>query len=479
MVSACLESLPTDLILTVLEQLSSPRDLYGLIRASSACYQIFSAHQALVLAAVIQEAIPREVLPDAIAACDASAVREVSSVLLRESDEDSVASKRTMTPIIRKFMNDYQRHDKLSLTRLRDLSLLTSLCRLWATVDYFISRYTKEALQRIRERILKGGLCPSSCNEVQDSSQELSKTELCRLQRAFFRYEIHRKLFTSVAKSYESGPIFGASDQAQLFMTKFPIWEQEELACVFDYLMVHAQDCFDKLEDDFVKTVQEGAGAAEASETLREGDYLDESGLDILGYTHFIESQKSRDHPDLLLWIIGLGLPYLKNIAELNQPGRLNLIYWFVSPFNTVRKKTKVLNIFHASSRAGGERVGRTSPDTNSLFVDTLTGWNMGWIWARASETVAYHVYRPEDCTIISMGYVFWDANRLRAMGLLENPRHDLKQVPRRNRKDMPSPEKRLEGVQMSYFLREFLDNEYKEDDYSYHCEPDLENSEY
>ena len=77
------------------------------------------------------------------------------------------------------------------------------------------------------------------------------------------------------------------------------------------------------------------------------------------------------------------------------------------------------------------------------------------------------------------MGYVFWDVSRLRDMGILNISRHSLKETPRRTRKNMPSAEERLKGVQMSDALLDFLDNEYEEFSMADHCELDLEILEY
>ncbi|MCJ1284940.1 hypothetical protein MMC26_004277 [Xylographa opegraphella] len=461
---------------SLVKKINSPADLYRLISASPVSYQVFTDHKVSVLAAVVQNAIPREVLSDALAACDASAVRKVSSGLPRNSEEDLNASATNLSSIISRFVDDYQRRDYVDPKRLRDPSLLTSLCRLWATVDFFISGYKNEAMRQIHERLLNSGHSLPSCDERSEQMQELSKPELCRLQRAFFRYEIYRKLFTSFSEPYERGPVLSADAQARLFLCKFPDWEQEELACVFDYLMVHAQDCFDKLEDDFVETVHEGANSAKDFETLGKEEYIDTVHINI---AHFMKWQKSYDHRDLLLWIVGLGLPYLKKIDELNQAGRLNLIAPFAGSFLIVRTTIDVVKVFRQSPRAGGERSETLWPDANSPFTESITGWNMGWVWARASGPVHYYTYRPQDCTIVSMGYVFWDESRLRDMGVLNISRHSLKETPRRSRKDMPSVEERLKGVPISEYLLEHLGDEYEEFNVEDGWKPDLEAFEY
>lgn len=70
MAPAGFEPMPSDLILMILLQLSSPTDVYSTIRASALCYRIFVAEKSLVLAGAIHRAIPLEILPDALAACN-------------------------------------------------------------------------------------------------------------------------------------------------------------------------------------------------------------------------------------------------------------------------------------------------------------------------------------------------------------------------------------------------------------------------
>ncbi|MCJ1415550.1 hypothetical protein MMC32_001882 [Xylographa parallela] len=471
MTSAFLESLSTDLILAILQQLSSPTDLYKLICASPVYYQVFTRYKLLVLTAVVQNAIPQEVLPDALAACDASgaALRAIEATLPYGIIMGDVAWGE-IGAIIRDFMENYLRRDSLYSHRSRGLPLMVSLCRLWASVDFFISGYKQEAFKQIRQRLLESNPCQKLYDDnVSDEGTELSKIELCRLQRAFFRFEIYRRLFPFRKCLHLA---FGACFQALWFMSKFRDWEQEEFACVYDYLIVYTQDVFDKLEDEFVKTVEAGAQAAkEASEPVTGGECLNSSRLELLGLSHFTASTKRLSHEQHILLTIAYGLPYLKKLDVIDHSMRLALL----TSYGKEQLLPPLIDVFRQSPRAGGERSESIWPSLTTAFVDTSSNWNMGWIWARAAQEVNYHKYRPEDCSIISMGYVFWDVSRLRAMGVLDVSRQSLKQTPRRARRELPSAEERLGAVQVSDYLLDFLKNKYAPFFLADGEEPDLE----
>ncbi|MCJ1435883.1 hypothetical protein MMC27_005259 [Xylographa pallens] len=476
MTSACLESLSIELIPTILQQLDSPAELYRLICASPVFYQVFTRHKSSVLAAVIQIAIPQEVLPDALAACDASAVRRFVAELPCRTREDSHISATVLEPIIREFIQNYLRRDYHYPHGSRDLPLMVSLCRLWATVDFFVSRYKQEAFKQIRERLVESNLDPKVYDDnFSDEGTDLSRTEISRLQRAFYRFEIYRKLFPFNTSTVQLYPILNAAHQAYLFISNFPDWEREELACVYDYLIVYTQDVFDKLEDDFVNTVEAGAQAAkEASEPLTKDDYLSFSRLNMLGLSHFTESTKRLHHKRHILLTTTFGLPYLKKLDVIDQSVRLDLI----TPYVGEQLEPRLVDIFLRSVGAGNEPSETIWPSVTISFVDTLSDWNMGWIWARAAQEVHHHVYRPEDRSIISMGYVFWDISRLRAMGVLDISRQSLKHTPRRARRELPSAEERLSAVHVTDYLLDFLDNEYALF-FADSDEPDLESLEY
>ncbi|MCJ1387429.1 hypothetical protein MMC18_000272 [Xylographa bjoerkii] len=298
--------------------------------------------------------------------------------------------------------------------------------------------------------------------------------------RAFFPFEIYRKLFAFGRKTHKGHPILDAGDQARLFMVTFSVWEQEEMACVCDYLLINTQDVFDRLEDQFVAKLQaEARISEEIPENLEGRYYLTASRLDLVGLSIFTEEHKQRHHLKLIHKILTFGLPYLKRLDETDQSGRLDLITPFESPFGDYSHETSLVDVCRRSYLIDCFRRDLTWPRSASSFTETVTERNLAWIWARAfrgADLCEYSIYRPENCTIISIGYVFWDESRLWGTGLLDIARRDLKQVPRRSRKAMPSAEERLKGMTTSY---DFLHDEYAEFFLANDDKPDLDQLEY
>lgn len=66
-----------------------------------------------------------------------------------------------------------------------------------------------------------------------------TKTEIARIERAFYPFELYCKLFPS------SHTPRRARKHHEIFFSKFSAWENEQLACVHDYLVktVFPGDC--------------------------------------------------------------------------------------------------------------------------------------------------------------------------------------------------------------------------------------------
>ena len=69
-----LASLSTELVYEILNQLSSLRDLYTLIRASALFYRAFLSAKSSILSRILQNAIHPDVLLDVLAAARASEI---------------------------------------------------------------------------------------------------------------------------------------------------------------------------------------------------------------------------------------------------------------------------------------------------------------------------------------------------------------------------------------------------------------------
>lgn len=224
--STRMDTLPADILLMIMLKLSSPRDLYSTIRSFRYCYQVFLTHKSLVLSTVIQLSIPPEVLPDALAACDASRIASLISQLnkLDRSTRTSKREFRAFEGSMRKNAMEFLRSYRLRRQRsVDDLSTTIRLCRLWAINEFLVTRYSEQAFKNMHHYLRaqesrKSGGCIGGVR----ATAALSETEHSRLQRAFFRFETYRKLFTrGMEDSCFYTPILNQREQSRLLQMLF------------------------------------------------------------------------------------------------------------------------------------------------------------------------------------------------------------------------------------------------------------------
>ncbi|MCJ1409908.1 hypothetical protein MMC19_003992 [Ptychographa xylographoides] len=443
------ESLSVELRLMILQQLSSPRDLYRLICTSRACYYTFIGHKTSILAAVIQTAIPREVLPDALAACEASEIRAISILLPSKPREIADTSRGRITRYIQDFMDGYRAQPKATLSGLTDLPVLVSLCRLWEVVDFFISDYKKTVFKQMAHLFTDATQHHEQRAKINywADQEELSTTEVGRLQRAFFRFETYRKLFAFGQNQSEYYPIMGSYFHSTLFLKRFPGWQEEEITCIYDYLTTYAQGILDKLEDDFVNMIK--VMALETPKDCEPTFSIDKTWLDLSCHLPFMKSNKQQYHEVLILRMPGLGLPYMKRLPFLNVPDRLNLI--FQDSITLFPCKPTIAEVFQRTRDPYSVRdLAPARACGVEPFVEALTECNKGWRWVSELDPENRDFRSSKHAALKAMGYVFWDETRLNEMRLFDTSDQDLQLS---DHKDQLSVEERLDGVVLSHAL--------------------------
>ena len=169
MASVRLESLSTELLCQILQELPSPRDLYSLICTSTLFYRTFISQKPTILSNVVQRAIHPGAILDALTALKASKIVHAHS------------SGFTQTEIL-DFLHHYSTgHNKELLAGLSDLAISVPLCRLYSTINYFVRDFSSKALKSLHAQSC---LDPSLCNSPEIYTGEvpdLSYTERGRL----------------------------------------------------------------------------------------------------------------------------------------------------------------------------------------------------------------------------------------------------------------------------------------------------------
>jgi hypothetical protein len=232
MASANLHSLSTELICLILQSIHPGRDLYAFLQASSLAYRAFTAQKDFLLWHLAQCSMVPEVLVLAVTAVKLRNAKCARPGLQRKFKQISALA-------VEKLLGG---HGKPSLPReLMSSADLTRLCQLQSVVEYFIHDYCSQELPVF--------FSPSST-----SASDLSPTELARLQRAFYTYDIYQTRCYSPRGFHPLWP--GGTliiPSAQVNRHKW--WELDEVACIRQYIRKRLEDIIDKLAQKLSESV--------------------------------------------------------------------------------------------------------------------------------------------------------------------------------------------------------------------------------
>ena len=466
---ASLYASPAEVLLMVMLNISSPRDLYATMRSFRRCHQLFQAHRTLILSTVIQLAIPAEVLTEALAACEAPNIASFISChpqlvwSIRQSDKQDEIYDEAVEKIDA-YVKRYALREQGPQPRALDLSTATRLCHLWGITDFVLSRYSEQASRCMCLYSGKLGKpkhagCADSCSSYKPP---LSVTEQGRLQRAFFRYETYRKLFAPGADESPLVHQLPGTAFPRMFLKLFPSWEREEIACVHEYLVEEMRRQLDEVEDRFVENLQMAAlGDGSSSPTSRHKD-AGENGttpsspdyhqppyswrrrlsyhcLDMFLYSHRRASSKHQ-----IKLMAAFGLPFLQRLFALDTKDRMEMFLTYATA-----TYGPCLDEVVDSARFGPVYDGITPTPDVSSHTDTLHSSSIGWLWRSKSKSrVRYLNCAPQDTALRAMGYIFWDQDRLQEAGILDRPKDEMEPITWPNAGyGRLTVEERLEGV--------------------------------
>jgi len=446
---------------------SSPRDLYSTIRSFKPCYQLFVAHKSLILSTVIQLAIPAEILPDALAACHVSTFRTLERQRAKMDDRTRTGRRATdaldqrLLQHIVDFFIEYQnqRQQPPREPVLLEQSISIPLYRLWATADFFISMHSTEALGDMRRYLAKQNIICSNLGQYPCYERALSETEQGRWQRAYFRFEIYRKLFRPGPRPRD--PTLDRRQQMKPFIGLLKFWEREELACVHEFLIRMMENSYDRLEDEFVEEIKDAAEEVEGnpereqlkSESGRPKYTTDTRMLDWFGFMYVM--YRGSQYSEVVMSMVRGGLPFLRRLWGLEKKNHMHIIIMCSSQlYNPPLEKVLEFTVDPPREQADFQPIDLTA------YEDSLQECNLGWLWADKSDSSyeysRYPSFRPQDYGLRTLGYVFWDKERLLEAGLLEQLPNELEPFPApQDKSKLPSVAERLRGVPLSIPIME------------------------
>lgn len=402
-----LEMFAPELQLRILSNVNTPGDLHALIRASPRLYQVFLHNKDTVLSAVARRQFHPAVISDAL-------------FFAKISQLEQPLSRETVLNLCKKYPGEQYEGTVIPVP------LSTALCKLARTVRFFIQDYARNTLPLMADlgKSLDVDVLPEYPAGNHPSTSPLSESETGRLQRAFCRFETYRYLFARCSPKIDHDvrdcahtPSLTPAEQASTFLEQFQDFQVTEINCIRDYLYRRLRGIFNRLEDEAVETLP--------TETFifdQEGDVESEEWSS--GVWLFTNSGKSYQHPHIE-HLMSLGLEYIRRIFESTGEEQKTLFirHIDIAVVNHIERNF----ITRAIDSLGFNPAGKDMPvldETDPPFVyevnpDVELDIPDAWQWA-------YPLGPPVKLSdfyskgLRDWGFVFWDMDRLRESGILE-----------------------------------------------------------
>ena len=206
---------------------------------------------------------------------------------------------------------------------------------------------------------------------------------------------------------YKGEQLWELPSDSHFFLDNYQHGEIEELACVENYLWSQLSSSFDRIECSF------------------EGTQLPERPLDDTKITDYqsykrsvaLREAKFKIHSLYVDDLMSLSLPFLHHALQLDRQNMQREMSSHICYDGQKRSLSTALGgYWKFVSRKEGNLIrnyGRAVARSKTFdFKDTVDGPNEGWL-SVYSNTQRVPLYGIRD-TIHSLGYVFWDSQRLR-----------------------------------------------------------------
>lgn len=363
-----LEEFPTEIWLTIFRAISDVPTLRALALTNSALHKIFIKNTPSIFLAAVSNHIPAAILPEAIAAWSSSKIKPWSKLRVRA------------------FLQEYHANREAQLSQPWKPSETQEIIKLSQHCRFFSSEFSAAVL---------------STNPISGSSTPSlppSRLELNRIERAFYRFELYCNLFRKQFPSQQSGQRFHENEKREMYFEHYAAWENEQLACVYEYLLRRISIPFNDLISHDRKWGKCNVGMCHdyyAPGQCRK-KYILSSGLSFL--QTLVSAQTYEERRQLLN-------PYQVHDDEF--------LY-------------ETLNTFRSESMPPQELKSADKP----FFQDNDTGPEETWRcvhrhWHRCRQHRLYFDTRMKH--LRTCGFCCWDYARLRSWGVFGNGPNDPK----------------------------------------------------
>lgn len=396
-----LDTLPVELVSSLLEVSHTPQDLLNLISASPHCYRVFAATPTRFLRSTLQSAVPNALLDEF------SAAFFTVTKFHHDLDEELISEdKANVIAYMERYFNSSPNFELP--TSYDDLKLAFKFHH---RVLFFITDFARKAASELHVLTqIEHPAAHQRLDEMPPLPFHISDSETLRLYRAFLRFEIYSRLFRPVVN-------FTGPQQLALFLQNFQPWEAEELTCVHQYLMTIVQGALDKMDQDFEASARRlivteppadsplaTSAKADNSRPGVQREMANFSGMSLGRLRPF--SQDFRDHSTVHMsaWV-SQGLFYMFGFARASKEARFGLL----------RRDDPFLHQFLINALRGGTNTGALPTNTEVQNSDDPMQANLGYTKYKAQADAGYLGIRNCDGNIPfrALGYLFWDSARI------------------------------------------------------------------
>ncbi|KAH7385023.1 hypothetical protein BKA64DRAFT_681994 [Cadophora sp. MPI-SDFR-AT-0126] len=345
-----IELLPLETQQAILSSLTSIASLKQCALACPTLYTAYKIAEKVIIAQVLYNQIGIGVLPEAVLA--------FSSASLKLSDLESFSEanfrKRRPPPEV------YTFSDALNMSEMH------------TRIDFLTKAFVRKALK---------------ASPYASLDESASPAEIDRIERTFYRFEIYRHIFGRFQQNRE----WRVQAQQNMFFKYFSPWENEQLACVHEFLAQIVIPVFNEI----------------AAHDVFWGSTNIEPAAD--ASSQYIQAILSR------------GLAHIHSIATADSySSRRAAMYKLYPPYSD--------NFFHQGRNNGHTARAIIASINDSLiqcfFKDSDDGPEDAWRWAHSklqsnlpSLMVMTNSFR-DYTTARTWGYVMWDRLRLDEWGV-------------------------------------------------------------
>ena len=362
-----LTSLSPELKCNIFTNLPDVTSVRSLALVSSSFYYTFLDAQYLILPQVLQNEISTDLLHGAVAAYKASKI--------------PVWTK----PAVHDFLGEYFRNFVTHKVKKWNLSEALHMSKIHRCVEFFAAKFASVAL--------------SKNPTTRDSNATPSCTEMIRIKRILYRFELYCNLFRKPGFDrmvrgernclIQPSP-FRTHEQRNIFFNMFAPWENEQLGCIHDWLIEEITIPFnDVAEHD----VDWGELTIAWLDTFGDKEIFYKEGYLLQGLDFIVQLSTARTYDDR------------HHLLMPNQGSAGSLLSDALTPPRMLQR--------------GGVPLEKYNDEEERNFVnpsfddDNDSGPAEAWRWAHATSTKDRFYFLKEHRLLRQRGYVMWDLKRL------------------------------------------------------------------